>query len=48
MEASDDHGGVRVLGAIESNDPAIVLDVLPAIREGDRWLAPTELNRLEA
>ena len=47
VEASDDPGGVRVLGAIESNDPAIVIDVLPAVRDGDRWLAP-ELSGLEA
>lgn len=48
VEASDDRGGVRVLGTIESNDPAIVIDVLPAVREGERWLAPTRLGGLEA
>lgn len=48
VEASGDRGGARVLGAIESNDPAIVIDVLPAVRDGERWLAPAELHGPEA
>lgn len=48
VDMSDDRSGPRVHGAIESNDPLIVVDVLPAVRDGDRWLAPTELSGLEA
>ena len=49
VDSSDDErSGRRVRGAIESNDPSIVLGVLPAVRDGDRWLAPTGLSGLEA
>jgi uncharacterized Zn-binding protein involved in type VI secretion len=37
---SGDGSGPHLLGAIPPGDPAVVVDVCPVTRAGDRWIAP--------